>query len=228
MTALVRKLVPDDATELREMRLEVPRLRPAPRIANGCLCGGSIDGRMAGMAGFGVVDAAQLRHKGVLGGMSVRESARGGGLESREHHHPWTAPFTDDAGFDAWCGRFLTGPLVGLIARETISGGVVGVMSLGQIVFHAFARSAHLTYHGMVAFAGRGLMTEAVGLATRHAFDTPGLHRLEANIQPDNARAIALVKRLGFRLESLSRCSARIGGEWRDVERWALLADEAG
>ena len=33
-----------------------------------------------------------------------------GNLESREHHHPWMAPFTDQAGFDAWFGRTLTGP----------------------------------------------------------------------------------------------------------------------
>ena len=37
---------------------------------------------------------------------------------SRGLHHPWAAPFTDEAGFDAWWGRILTGPFVGLVARD--------------------------------------------------------------------------------------------------------------
>ena len=150
-----------------------------------------------------------------------------GHLESREHHHPWAAPFTDRAGFDAWFGRMLTGPHLALVAREAGSGQVVGVVNLSQIVFTPSARHAYLAYHGMVAMAGRGLMTEAVGLAVGHAFGPIGLHRLEANIQPGNTRSLALVKRLGFRLEGFSPRYLRIDGEWRDHERWALLADES-
>lgn len=149
-----------------------------------------------------------------------------GNLDSREHHHPWTAPFTDEAGFDAWFGRTLCGPNIGLVAREAASGRVAGVMNLTEIVAGAF-QSAYLGYYGMAALAGRGLMTEAVRLAASHAFGTLGLHRLEANIQPGNLRSITLVKRLGFRLEGFSPRYLRVGGEWRDHERWALLADEA-
>jgi ribosomal-protein-alanine N-acetyltransferase len=77
----------------------------------------------------------------------------------------------------------------------------------------------------MAEMRGRGLMTEAVQLATAHAFAL-GLHRVEANIQPGNLRSIALVERLGFRLEGFSPRYLRMGGEWRDHKRWALLADE--
>lgn len=146
-------------------------------------------------------------------------------LESREHHHPWTSPFTDESGFDAWFGRTLSGPNVGLIAREAASGQIIGVVNLNEIVA-GVSQSAYLGYYGTAALAGRGLMTEAVRLATAHAFKALGLHRLEANIQPGNLRSIALVKRLGFRLEGFSPCYLRIGGEWRDHERWALLAHE--
>jgi ribosomal-protein-alanine N-acetyltransferase len=52
-----------------------------------------------------------------------------------------------------------------------------------------------------------------------------GLHRLEANIQPENLASIGLVRRLGFRREGMPPRYLRINGEWRDHERWALLAD---
>ncbi len=148
-----------------------------------------------------------------------------GNLDSRGYHHPWTAPFTDEAGFDAWFGRTLSGPNVGLIAREAASGRVAGVVNLNEIVAGVF-QSAYLGYYGAVALAGRGLMTETVRLAAAHAFEVLGLHRLEANVQPGNLRSIALLKRLGFRPEGYSPRYLRIGGEWRDHERWALLADE--
>ena len=70
--------------------------------------------------------------------------------------------FTDQAGFDAWFGRTLCGANVGLVAREAVSGQVVGVVNLNEIVAGAF-QSAYLGYYGMAGLAGRGLMTEAVG-----------------------------------------------------------------
>ncbi len=64
-------------------------------------------------------------------------------------------------------------------------------------------------------------------MAIELAFKELGLHRLEANIQPGNLASIALVKRLGFKQEGYSQRYLKIGGEWRDHERWALLADSA-
>ena len=60
----------------------------------------------------------------------------------------------------------------------------------------------------------------------RHAFGTLGLHRVEANVQPDNARSIALVEGLGFRREGYSPRYLKIGNRWRDHVRFAMLADE--
>ncbi|QND96841.1 hypothetical protein SY91_04288 [Burkholderia cenocepacia] len=57
---------------------------------------------------------------------------------SRSHHLPWVDSFIDQAGFDQWFARCLTGPNVGFIARERTSGAVVGVVNLNEIVGGCF------------------------------------------------------------------------------------------
>jgi [ribosomal protein S5]-alanine N-acetyltransferase len=143
---------------------------------------------------------------------------------SQDHHLPWVTSFTDQAGFDAWFARCLTGPNVGLVARLQVTGEVVGVVNINEIVAGAF-HSAYLGYYGMTKFSRKGLMTEAVGSAVTYGFGELELHRLEANIQPSNHASIALVRRLGFQKEGFSPRYLRINGEWQDHERWAALAD---
>jgi ribosomal-protein-alanine N-acetyltransferase len=144
---------------------------------------------------------------------------------SRDHHLPWVEPFTDTSGFDVWLARMQTGSHVGLVARDAERGRVVGIVNLSEIVQGVF-QCAYLGYYGMAWYAGSGTMTEAVRLTVAYAFGELGLHRLEANIQPNNSRSIALVRRLGFRQEGYSPRYLCIGGVWRDHERWALLSNE--
>ena len=68
-------------------------------------------------------------------------------------------------------------------------------------------------------------MKEGLGLVLRQSFEVMRLHRVEANIQPNNHASIGLVKSCGFRREGFSPKYLRIGGTWRDHERWAILAD---
>jgi ribosomal-protein-alanine N-acetyltransferase len=141
-----------------------------------------------------------------------------------EYHAPWLQPLVDQARFNAWFAAHMTAANVTLIARHARSGGIVGVVSFTEIVLGVF-RSAYLGYYGMADYAGSGLMTESVRAATKYAFDEIGLHRVEAAIQPGNLRSIALVRRLGFQNEGFSPKYLFINGEWRDCERWALLAE---
>ena len=99
------------------------------------------------------------------------------------------------------------------------------MVNISGIVAGVF-QSAYLSFYGMARFAGSGLMTDAVQQVSRFAFDDLGLHRLEANIQPANLRSRALVQRVGFQQEGLSPRLLKIGGEWKDHERWAFLADQ--
>jgi ribosomal-protein-alanine N-acetyltransferase len=110
-----------------------------------------------------------------------------------------------------------------LVCRRA-DGATVGVIILNEVVRGAF-QSAYLGYYGFAPHAGQGYMTEGLGLVLGHAFRTLGLHRLEANIQPGNRASRALVRRLGFRREGFSPRYLRIGGRWRDHERWAILRE---
>ena len=105
------------------------------------------------------------------------------------------------------------------------SGGLAGVINVNEIVRYAF-QSAYLGYYAFAPHAGFGFMREGLGLVIDRCFGPLGLHRLEANIQPSNSRSIGLVRKLGFEKEGLSRRYLKIGGRWRDHERWALLAEE--
>lgn len=102
---------------------------------------------------------------------------------------------------------------------------IVGAINLSQI-FRGGFQSAYLGYHIGASFARQGYMTEALELVLKYAFDTLRLHRLEANIQPSNRASISLVKRAGFVREGFSRRYLKIGGRWRDHERWAIIAED--
>ena len=102
---------------------------------------------------------------------------------------------------------------------------IVGVINLSQIFRGGFL-SAYLGYYIGVPYAGQGYMTEAMQLVLRYAFKVLKLHRLEANVQPDNKASIALVQRTGFHKEGYSKRYLKVCGRWRDHERWAILSEE--
>ena len=102
---------------------------------------------------------------------------------------------------------------------------LAGVINVNEIVRGLF-QSAYLGYYALSPFAARGYMAEGLGLVLEQAFGSLGLHRLEANVQPGNRRSVRLVSGLGFSLEGLSPRYLKIGGRWRDHERWAILADD--
>ena len=143
---------------------------------------------------------------------------------NQAYHAPWVTPFTDRDGFERWFARSLAGATVSLVARDRASGKIAGVVNLNDIVAGAL-QSAYLGFYGMAEFGRTGRMGEALRQAVSVAFDELGLHRVEANIQPGNLASIGLVRRLGFSKEGFSPRYLRIGGQWRDHERWALVAD---
>ena len=147
--------------------------------------------------------------------------------ESRALHRPWAYLADRPEAFRELLIR-ATAPseAVYLICRAD-DGAMVGIANLSQIFLGNF-RNAYLGYSAFEPHAGSGYMTEGLRLVLQKGFGVLGLHRIEANIQPDNDRSIALAERVGFRREGYSPRYLKIGGRWRDHIRYALLAEEFG
>jgi len=146
-------------------------------------------------------------------------------LASRSLHQPWADPPDTPERFAAYLGRAAREDQACYLIRHAECGALVGFANIGNIVRGAF-QSGYLGYGAFVSHAGRGLMSAGLRAVISDAFGSLGLHRLEANIQPGNARSVAVARRLGFRLEGNSPRYLMIDGDWRDHQRWALLAED--
>ena len=113
----------------------------------------------------------------------------------------------------------------GFLVFRRHDDALVGVYNFSEIVRGAF-QSAYLGYFAFAPLAGKGLMSEGLALALDVAFGKLKLHRVEVNIQPNNARSLALATRLGFTREGYSRRYVKISGRWRDHVRFAMLAED--
>lgn len=152
--------------------------------------------------------------------------------DSEAHLRPWepTPPGNDEMlPSDIAFGKLLDScdrkESQRFVICEAADGRIVGQVSLNNIFRGPFLNST-VGYWIGEAFTRRGLMSEALRLALRHAFGPLGLHRVEANIIPRNGPSKALARSLGFRFEGLAKRYLRINGAWEDHEHWAMTAED--
>ena len=106
-----------------------------------------------------------------------------------------------------------------------VEGRLAGQVTIDNVVRGAL-RSGYLGYWIDRSVAGRGMASLAVALVCDHAFGAAGLHRVQADIRPENLPSQRLVERLGFQREGLLRRYLDIDGDWRDHLAFALLAED--
>jgi ribosomal-protein-alanine N-acetyltransferase len=141
---------------------------------------------------------------------------------SADLHRPWMSLPDTPEEFQAYLGRFdhTTGQGILVCLRDT--GAIAGMININSIIRGRY-QCGSLGYAAFAPSAGRGYMSEGLGLVVRYAFERLRLHRLEANIQPGNRASLNLIRRLGFRNEGYSPDLLFIDGAWEGHERWALL-----
>jgi ribosomal-protein-alanine N-acetyltransferase len=144
---------------------------------------------------------------------------------SRSFHKPWASAPTDDDRFVAYLADAQRPDFEAMLLCRRDDLALLGFFNLSQIVRRSL-QSAYLGYAIGKPFAGQGYMREGIELVLQRAFTELRLHRIEANIQPGNHASIALAQGAGFRREGFSPRYLKIGGRWRDHERWAILADD--
>lgn len=99
---------------------------------------------------------------------------------------------------------------------------IIGQMNFSQVSRGAF-QNTMLGYNVDREREGKGLMREALRAGLDEMFSERGrLHRVQANIRPENTRSVALIERLGFEREGLSKRYLFIDGDWRDHYSYAL------
>ena len=143
---------------------------------------------------------------------------------SRAFHRPWSYPPSSPDAFREHVGAASAHDERLVVCRND-DGAIVGYFGLSQIILGRF-RNAYLGYYAFEPHAEQGYMREGLELVLRHAFEDLRLHRVQASIQPGNARSAALVRGAGFRFEGLALRYLKIGGRWRDHEQWAMTVEE--
>lgn len=139
-------------------------------------------------------------------------------------HYPWVyAPLNADE-FDEYFYHYQQ-PNRKCFLMCDPSGSIAGVFNISEIVRGLF-QSAYLGFYAVIDYAGKGYMSAGLKIVLQKVFEEIKLHRLEANIQPENTRSIQLVKHNGFRYEGFSPRYLKINHKWCGHERWAITVED--
>ncbi|MEZ4235620.1 MAG: GNAT family N-acetyltransferase [Myxococcota bacterium] len=134
-------------------------------------------------------------------------------------------PLPDRAAAEAYVGQiergFANETLYQWVLTEARDDTLIGTVTLAGVDRRHLR--AELGYMIAPECWRRGYATEAAGAAVQFAFDTLGLHRIEADIHPDNHASRGVLVRLGFRAEGLRPERWFTGGQWSASELYALL-----
>ena len=98
---------------------------------------------------------------------------------------------------------------------------------IGRVSFTAVIRGALSSclvgYHLDQNEVGKGIMCEALKAGCLYMFQVQRLHRVQADIMPNNIRSLATVERCGFQRQGLNAKYMRINGFWQDHYMYAIL-----
>lgn len=162
--------------------------------------------------------------------------------ESRIRNEEWLAPWEGrqpGLPFATWEERHSPATYAAMLrvlrreAKEgrtlpvavTYDGHLAGQVTVSNIVRGAF-QSAAVGYWVDGRLAGRDIIPTALAMVVDHCFTEVGLHRVEANVRPENAASRRVVEKVGFREEGHHSRFLFIDGDWRDHLSFAMTVED--
>lgn len=100
---------------------------------------------------------------------------------------------------------------------------------IGKCILFQFSQDKHRAEIGYILnreYWRQGLMYQALGAVIDFAFDTLKLHRIEADVDTENAGSLGLLEKLGFKREGLFRERWFVYNEWQDSVMLGLLKQD--
>ncbi|GAC1389582.1 MAG: GNAT family N-acetyltransferase [Ktedonobacteraceae bacterium] len=100
---------------------------------------------------------------------------------------------------------------------------------IGSCTFFSFNPDFHYTETGYElhrAYWRQGITTEAMSAVLTYGFTELGLHRIEADVAPENTRSKSLLLKLGFTYEGNLRQRYFFRGQFEDEHYFGLLKHE--
>lgn len=144
-------------------------------------------------------------------------------LKSYHIYDSWVSPPKNCTEFEIMINKFNNNDNYCFVIYNTIEPNIIlGIINLTQIIRGVFQNS-FLSYYATNYGVSSGVMSKGLQLVLKHAFTTLNLHRIEANIQPENKKSITFVERNGFVKEGYSKNYLYINNKWRDHVRYAII-----
>lgn len=149
------------------------------------------------------------------------------GDEQVTHFLPYET-WSDRSDAEIWLARMnllsQAGTCRQLVVQQRADGRVVG--SLLFFDFDEGSRRLEIGYALGRDYWGKGLMSEAVGGACRHALFEWEIRRIEAEVNVANTPSCKLLEAVGFQREGRLRQRWTIKGRTYDTYIYGLLADD--
>ncbi|HEX4909395.1 MAG TPA: GNAT family protein [Permianibacter sp.] len=136
-------------------------------------------------------------------------------------HEAWTERRQAEALYRSIVDHAERGTLYQWAITEAGHDTLIGTATLSAI--NRTHRSAMIGYALLPTMHGRGYAREAAGALIRHAFTDLNLHRIGADLEPDNAGSRAVLDAHGFQVEGRQRDTYWLNGRWYDSLLMALL-----
>jgi [ribosomal protein S5]-alanine N-acetyltransferase len=126
----------------------------------------------------------------------------------------------------------IEGVAASYLAREGIRWGIarkpddrlVGSCGLWRIVRRHFR--AEIGYELSRSAWGQGIMAETIEAIARFGFVSMGLHSIEAQVDPENARSARLLEKARFKLEGRQRENFYYNGRFTDTLLYGRLCQD--